>query len=174
MKKISARELDVQRFAVYGCFARMIDPDWPRIGEEPLEFYRDMLQLDLGGSSVASFSICRVCPRPGVVDVTEFHDSTGEGILPLDGDVIIHVGPATAGGRVPLEDIEAYTVPAGTMVVLRPGVWHHGPFAAGKSPVNVLIVLPERTYSIDCKVTALEPADRIEIEQPAGPAKPRS
>jgi ureidoglycolate lyase len=43
-------------------------------------------------------------------------------------------------------------VPKGTLVVLRRGVWHHAPFAAGKSAVNAIIVLPERTYKNDCIV----------------------
>jgi ureidoglycolate lyase len=55
-------------------------------------------------------------------------------------------------------------VPRGTLVVLRPGTWHHAPFAIDDKPANVLIVLPERTYANDAVVVELEPAERIRIE----------
>ncbi len=161
MKKVVARKLSLDDFNVYGSFARLIDPRAPKIGEEPIEFYRDMLQLDLGGKAIASFSICRVAKRPPVVDVTEFHDGCGEGVLPLDGEILLHVGIATPGGKPPLGQIEVFRVPRGTMVALRPGVWHHAPFAAGPRKVNVLIVLPERTYSLDCRVVELAKAQRV-------------
>jgi ureidoglycolate lyase len=97
------------------------------------------------------------------IDTNEFHTSTGEGILPLDNDIFIHVGPATAG-EVPFEKIRVFLIPKGTMVVLRPGTWHHAPFTSGNKPANVLIVLPERTYAIDCTVKVSKEADLIEFE----------
>jgi ureidoglycolate lyase len=124
-----------------------------------------MVQQDLGSSTIASFSTCRVEPRELVVDVTEYHTAAGEGILPLDNDVLIHVAPATAADAgVPLDKIVVFRVPQGTMVVLRPGVWHHAPFSPNDKPANVLIVLPERTYANDCKVFQLEEPDKIAID----------
>lgn len=164
MRKEKVQELTVESFARYGSFANMINPDTVKLGAEPIEFYRDMVQLDLGSRTIASFSVCRLLKRPPVVDVTEFHSGCGEGILPLDGDVLIHVGPATPTGEVPLDRIEIFQVPKGTFVSLHPGVWHHAPFADKTDVVNVLIVLPERTYAIDCEVTEIAEKDRIEIE----------
>ena len=109
------------------------------------------------------FSVCRVCERPPVIDVTEYHNLTGEGVLPLDADALIHVAPAGVEGPPPLDKVEAFRVPKGTFVSLNPGVWHHAPFAHNADVANVLIVLPERTYATDCHVTELEPAEQIEI-----------
>jgi len=164
MRKAKVKELSLESFARYGTFANMINPDTVKIGAEPIEFYRDMVGLDLGGRTIASFSVCRVMKRPPVVDITEYHNGTAEGILPLDVDVLIHVGPATPTGEIPLDDIEIFRVPKGTFVSLRPGVWHHAPFAHNADVANVLIVLPERTYAIDCEVTVLAEKDRIDIE----------
>ena len=163
MRKEKVKELTLESFAKYGTFANMVNPKAEKLGAEPIEFYRDMAQLDLGGRTIASFSTCRVCKRPGVVDVTEFHNGTGEGILPLDADALIHVGPATPVGDVPLDRIEVFRVPKGTFVSLNPGVWHHAPFAHNAEVANVLIVLPGRTYAIDCHVTEIAEKDRIEI-----------
>jgi ureidoglycolate lyase len=124
-----------------------------------------MVVQNLGGAALASFSTCRVEKRDPVIDVTEYHSSCGEGMLPLDGDVLIHVGPASAAdGTVPLDKIKVFRVPKGTMVVVRPGVWHHAPFVVDGDAANVLIVLPERTYANDCIVVELSEADRIGVE----------
>ncbi len=164
MLKTTIKELTLQAFQPYGSFANMLNPTTAHLGEPPIQFFRDMLPLDLGTATTASFSICRVETRPNIVDVTEYHNTCAEGILPLDGDVLIHVGPATPTGQLPLDAIEIFRVPQGTMVTLRPGVWHHAPFAHDTNVVNVLIVLPERTYAIDCAVHTLTDEQRIAVE----------
>lgn len=164
MRLVKVRELDVQSFLPFGYYANLIDPDTEHLGAPPVEFYRDMIQQDLGGAAVASFSVCRVDPRPAVIDVSEYHTRTCEGILPLDNDVLIHVGPATPDSTPPLEKMQVYRVPKGTMVVLRPGVWHHAPISPNDRPANTLIVLPERTYANDCIIVNLDESQQIQIE----------
>lgn len=163
MRTVHVEELSVNAFLPFGTYANTIDADTEKIGDPPIEFYRDMVQQDLGRASTVSFSVCRVKERAHVIDVTEYHSVTGEGILPLDNDVLIHVAPATPPGvGVSLEKLRVFRVPRGTMVVLRPGVWHHAPLTVNGSPANVLIVLPERTYANDCEVVELG-ADKVEI-----------
>jgi ureidoglycolate lyase len=165
MKTVKIEELSVEAFLPFGFYVRQIDPNAEKIGAPPVEFFRDMVQQDLGGSSIVSFSTCRVAQRERVIDVTECHSKTGEGILPLDNDVLIHVGPATTNDEgVPIEKMRVFRIPKGTMVVLRPGVWHHAPFTVSEPVANVLIVLPERTYAADCTVVELEENARIRIE----------
>lgn len=165
MRTVKIEELSVGEFLPFGFFSRQIDPSGERLGAPPVEFFRDMVQLDLGGASIASFSTCRVEKRDAVIDVTEYHTMTGEGILPLDNDVLVHVGPATPlGGDVPLDKFRVFRVPQGTMVVLRPGIWHHAPLSANDEPANTLVVLPERTYANDCEVVELSEAEQIRVE----------
>jgi ureidoglycolate lyase len=159
----SVQELTLENFSKYGSFANMINPKALKIGKKPIEFFRDMVLLDLATSTHASFSVCRVEKRSFIVDVTEFHSTCGEGILPLDADVLIHVGLATPQGEIPLEQIEIFRVPQGTLVSLRPGIWHHAPFAYQAEYANVLIVLPERTYANDCTVQEIPEGEQIEI-----------
>ena len=164
MRKIRVKELDRDSFDVYGSYQQLINPTTEKIGGKPIEFFRDMVQLNLGSVPAASISVCRVEKRPFVIDTVEFHDGSSEGILPLDGDAVIHVAPATPPDSIPLDKFEAYRVPAGTFVALRPGVWHHAPYALEADVVNVLIVLPERAYAVDCAATGLTEKDRIEIQ----------
>ncbi|MBN1675881.1 MAG: ureidoglycolate lyase [Kiritimatiellae bacterium] len=163
MRTVQVEELSADAFLPFGFYARLIDPAAEKIGAPPIDFYRDMVQQDLGGASAVSYSTCRVEKREPVIDVTEYHTATGEGILPLDNDALIHVGPASPGDVPPLNRFRVFRVPKGTMAVLRPGVWHHAPFTVNDEPANVLIALPERTYANDCRVVELAGDDRIRV-----------
>ena len=164
MKKVKVKVLTRDDFNTYGTFSQLINPDAVKIGDEPVEFFRDMVPLDLGINTKASFSVCRVLKRPAVVDMMEYHDGCGEGILPLDADVLIHVAPATPKGEIPLDNIEVFRIPRGTFVSLHAGVWHHAPFVVKSEVANVLIVLPERTYAADCEVYEIPKDQQVEIE----------
>jgi len=95
--------------------------------------------------------------------VSEYHDTCCEVVMPLDGDVLMHVAPAVPEREFPFDLAEVFFVPKGTLCCLRPGVWHHAPYAfgglVGQPVVNCLIALPERTYMNDCKVYQF-PVDR--------------
>ena len=163
MRTVSIQELTLERFHIYGSFANMLNPKSPKIGTPPIEFFRDMTLVNLGRHTQVSCSVCRVEPRPPVIDVSEFHNYCGEGMLPLDGDVLIHVAPATANSEIPLDQVEVFRVPQGTFVSIHPGVWHHAPFAVQNEAVNVLILLPERTYANDCVVYSIPEDQRMTI-----------
>ncbi len=151
-REVRYQKLSVEGFGRFGTCANMINPSGPRLGAEPVEFFRDMVQSQLGSVPVASFGVCRVVKRPLVIDVSEYHDFCCEAALPLDGDILMHVAPAVPEKEFPFEQAAVFLVPRGTMCCLRPGVWHHAPFALNTDVVNILIALPERTYFNDCKV----------------------
>jgi len=165
MRTIKAKALSVDGFLPFGFYANMIDPDAQRLGAPPIEFFRDMIQEDLGRDSTVSFSTCRIEKRDLIINVSECHSKTAEGLMPLDNDVLIHVAPAVADGAgVPLGDMEVFVVPKGTMVVLLRGVWHHAPFVFNSDSANILVILPERAYANDCVVVESDEADYIRIE----------
>ena len=162
MKTVIVQELNLEKFAVYGTYADMLAPKGPHIGQQPIEFYRDMCTVNSPGEA-GGLSITKVYPRSFEINVAEYHDNCGEAIMPLNGDVLIHVAPATGTSDVPYDDFEVFRVPQGTMVVLYPGVWHHGPFCLGTKPVSTLVVLPVRTYVKDCKVIPFAEERKIRI-----------
>ena len=71
-------------------------------------------------------------------------------IMPIDGDILMHFGPATADNEAPVEDIEIFHIPRGTLVCMRPGVWHQAAFPYMCESVNILVALAERVYANDC------------------------
>ncbi|MHB9132048.1 MAG: ureidoglycolate lyase [Armatimonadota bacterium] len=157
---LQIKELTAEAFQPYGTFAPMTPPAAvPLVADGPIAFWPDcggVLGLGPNGGNQAAIGICQVSWRELKVDVTEYHSATGEGNIPLDGDIYIHVGPPTTGD-VPLDAIEIFRVPKGTAVVLKPGVWHHAPYATKEGEVvNTIILLPQRTYANDCVVRTLE------------------
>ena len=142
----------------------MLRPEWEKIGDgRTVDFFRDILPLRLGVETVASFSLCHARSREPLIEAVEYHTSTEEAILPLDADIAMAFAPATPAGPVPLDRMTAYRIPRGTMVVLRAGAWHSGPYLIGAGAVHILVALPERTYANDCIVRELGPAERLRI-----------
>jgi len=165
MKKITAEKLTLSNFRAFGNFISTLSPEGPKIGEEPIEFYRDMLQIRLGQSNAVSVSVCRVKKREPLVDCVEYHSKTSEGFMPLDGDVLMCVFPATPVGELDIKNAKAFILPKGTLVNLNAGVWHYAPFPIQDDYVNVLVMLPERTYANDCKVATLDKDELLFIEK---------
>lgn len=163
MKQIGLKELNLENFKKYGSFSDMLNLSAEKLGPGLIEFYRDMEQVVFPAGANPSISVTKAQKRPKVIEKCEYHNFAGEGILPLDGDVVIHLAPASRGQNVPYDRIEAFRIPQGTFVSLRPGVWHHAPFPYSTESVNTLVILPERTYENDCKVVIFTDDNKIEI-----------
>lgn len=166
MKTIKIQQLSRENFNKFGSYAMMIDPmDALATGpkDAPIAFFRDMLQQDTGGTA-PSFSTCRIQNRPLIVEDAEYHNYTCEVAMPMDQDAILWFAPATASDDFPVDQVEAFLVPKGCIVMIRPGVWHHAAFATENRPLNTLIVLPERTYVNDCIGVVLSEDKKFAME----------
>lgn len=157
--KVTIQELSIEAFSKFGTFGSLTDIKSTPLGGDspgPIWFWPDVggvLNLGPNCACQASFGVCRAAWRELKVELSEFHHNSGEGILPLDDDVYLHLAPPTGNDVLKAETIEVFRVPKGTMVVLKAGVWHHAPFAVEQeATVNTLIVLPQRTYAVDCYV----------------------
>lgn len=163
MKSIPVQKLSLEKFNQYGTFVDMLHADGVHIGTNPIEFYRDMTTVFSPGASVG-LSITKVYRRPLVIDTYEYHNTCSEAMMPLDADAYVHVAPAGATANVPYDEVEVFRIPKGTMITLRPGVWHHGPFCVDTDSLQTLIILPERLYAYDCTVLTASEEDKIAIE----------
>jgi ureidoglycolate lyase len=164
MQMTTIQELSLEAFCSFGTYGNMVCPSGPLIDGGAFVFYRDMVRLDLGQATQASFSVCQVNKRENVIDVLECHDGCGEMLMPIDGDVLMQLGHATNTGQPPMEDLKVFRIPAGTLVCLYPGVWHHAPYALNCDQVNILVALPERTYAKDALVVELPKDQQIKIK----------
>lgn len=164
MRTVGIRKLTMEAFAPYGAFASVLAPKGQKIGEKPVEFFRDMVQQTLGAADMVSYSACVVKQRDRVIANAEYHNHCCEAIIVLDGDYLAHFAPACPEGEEPFDDIEVFLVPKGTMVVVRPGVWHQAGFPYGCEEVHILCALPERAYANDCVFTEIPEDKRIRVE----------
>lgn len=158
MRTIKAQPITLENFKAYGDFTDLLNPEGFALGN----FYRDRVTMHFSGEMQAAFSPLVICkPEKMIVTQAEYHNTTQEGILCLDDDMIIHVAPA---GNDPVPELtEAFIVPKGTFVCLRTGAWHLAPMPVNKDVAHVLIVLPERIYHNDCIVVDYPEEDQFEI-----------
>jgi ureidoglycolate lyase len=159
MRTIRVRKLTHEAFAPYGHYAEMVNPIEPLTGKD-MWFFPDMATLDMGiPSSTVSFSTCKTPRIEYVIKEMESHSHTGEGILPLDGDCILYMAMPQFDLDKALEFMECFLIPKGTMVILKPAVWHYAPYPVTGDSVSAMIVLPTRTYANDCVITRI-PEDK--------------
>jgi ureidoglycolate lyase len=165
MKTLKVDPLSLENFQEFGVYCDMLNPASEKLGAPPIEFFRDMLPQTLGNCGIVSYSNCRITPRDPVIDVSECHSRTAEMLMPLDADVLMAFAPASFPDTgFPADSARVFLIPKGTMVVIKAGTWHHGPFCVGSAPANILVALPERTYANDCQTIHLEGADRLCID----------
>ncbi len=152
--KLKPEELTRESFRKLGDFENLLEFANIYSGKRVDEgFFPDALQFDNAGKAM-SVSITKVCGKPDAIKNVEYHSHYYEGILPLDGDVYIFAAPAF--WYLKLDETRLFRVPKGTLVKLKPGVVHGSPISVDGKPVNVMIMLPERTYSNDCEFIELE------------------
>ncbi|MHC1770281.1 MAG: ureidoglycolate lyase [Flexilinea sp.] len=159
MRTIKAKKLSKEDFAKFGDYFDFLNPTGLNLGG----FYPDRVLLPVSGNMPVGFSpLIMERPAEYVVKAAEYHNTTQEGILSIDSDIIVHVAPAS---NKPVPELtEAFIVPKGTFVALHTGVWHMGPFPVDHEKAHILIALPERIYMNDCFVVEYSQEETIKIE----------
>jgi len=161
-RTIKVKKLTAEAFARYGSFGNILGETGDKLGQPPVEFYRDLVQQNLGDASAVSYSACVVEKRePMVIDCIEHHDHCHESIICLDGDYLMVVGPACAKDENPYDDMEVFYLPKGTVVNVKAGVWHQAGWPVDCDKVHIMCALPERTYAADCVVVNIPEEDQI-------------
>lgn len=162
MLTIKAVPITTENFRPYGSFASMLDPTGNCFPGDAT-FYPDQVTLNVQGGKPIAFSPLTVKkPERMIVTQAEYHNHTGEGVLALDDDAVIHVAPPSNGAIVP-EKTEAFIVPKGTLVKLNTGVWHLAALPVHNDLLHVMIILPERVYANDCIVCSYPEDRQVEI-----------
>ena len=158
MRKIKAQKLTKEAFAPFGTYYDVLKPEGAHLGD----FYQDHVidpvafGVPMGFSALVAHKAEKM-----IVKGSEYHNYTGEVMIPLDGDVIIYVAPVSKE-PVP-QETKAFIVPQGPVVRLETGVWHLGQFPVSKEEVHLLLALPQRTYVNDCCVVDYDEKDYLEI-----------
>ncbi len=161
MLKIQKEPLTHEAFAPFGEYTDLLHPQGHALCGELHSFYPDrLLQFSASVTGFSPITVRR--PERYIVDTVEYHTTTAEVILPLDGDMILHVAQPSGGEPIP-QKTRAFEVPRGTMVRINAGVWHLCPLPTDAPLLTCMIALPQCTYANDCKVVSLSPEQQFEI-----------
>ena len=161
MRQVKIQPLTHEAFAPYGRFYTMDQPKGYALCGELHRFFPDRLVAD-SDHRVGYSPILVKKPERMVITQQEYHTTTWEMILPLNDDMILHVGPASAG--TPVGDLaEAFLVPKNTLVMMNAAIWHLAPLPAHAEELAAMIILPECTYANDCTVVELPEEQQFEI-----------
>lgn len=161
MHQIKVQPLTIESFAPFGAFCRMDKPEGYALCGEIHQFFPDRLTAD-SSHRVGYSPILVKKPERMIITQQEYHTTTWEMILPLDDDMILHCGPASAGTPV-THLVKAFLVPKNTLIKMNAAIWHLAPLPANKEQLTAMIILPECTYANDCTVVDLKLEEQFEI-----------
>ena len=152
--ELVAEPLSAEAFAPFGRVlerppndADAAGPGWRWWGETALL---------AGDGRAVGIGYLELTPSEPVFDWAERHLRSTETIVPAAGGCLVYVAPPGDGDEserpaAPLDRFRVFRVPAGTGVVLEPGVWHGAPLALG-GPARVFVLLLEGTGRDDTTV----------------------
>ncbi len=162
MKTIKAKKITCENFAPYGKITSVLEPTGFNFAGETHQFYPDRIVFQTA-SNIALSPLKVKKPEKVCISQMEMHNTTAEGLLCLNADVVIHVAPPVKD-YPNTDEAEAFIVPKGTAVQINTGVWHLAPIPVNQEEANILIILPERIYANDCLVVDLKKTDQFAIE----------
>ena len=163
MPKVKVKELSKEAFSIYGDYADMLNPRVTVLVKsrscftgiccsslwDAAPMFHFLFVLCISGRSLSIVL--------NIIIIVGNHYSSGR-------DILMHVAPAVSDDQPPVDQIEVFHVPKGTLVVTNPGVWHQAAFPYNCKKVNILCILPERTYMNDCHLRSLPEDNLVEIQ----------
>lgn len=147
--KIAIQALTKEAFAPYGRYLIAAEAD-PK--ESVMDYLADVTHVELN-DPVSGIGVLYADPQAAMMTEMERHFHTEEGWIILDGPCRAAVG--TPGEDPNKVTYAAFEFPAGTVVALKPGVWHFAPIPCGDKRTTVLAVLPPNTPENDIEVKTL-------------------
>jgi ureidoglycolate lyase len=146
MVTLAVEELTAEEFSPYG---RVVErPARPRDADGPgWRWWAETAMLE-GDGRPWGVGYLDLEPAPLQFDWAERHLRTHEAVFPAAGDVLVYVGPPDRSedrtSRPLLGDFRVFRVPAGSGVIMEPGVWHGAPLAPD-GPARALVLILEGT-----------------------------
>lgn len=162
MKKIKVKQLTQEGFCRYGTFQNLLDDESLALNSvrnnPDSGFFPDLAAMDFGHSILPTVSVCRVPKKEeNIVSFLEYHQFTSEGLIPLDGDVVICIG--VPENKFSTDNLEAFYIPKGTFVRLNPLIVHGPQFSIEAEVAHVACLLAGRTFKNDITYAILNYED---------------
>lgn len=125
-RSLTVQALSADAFATYGWMLGKPLPsggDIPSYTSPSSDFWREHL-FDTGSTGETEVLWVKYRNNEEVVDSLEAHWLTEQAIVPLTGPVIQLVAASTPDGRPDVDSLQAFLVPVGEGICMRPRCWH--------------------------------------------------
>ncbi len=149
---LQPKPLDAQSFARYGHIISHNKRE-PAYHCPEFDFYADIAVQEFGYE--VAFGMVTARAVTNTANTFERHQRTAELIAPLNGDVIVVLGPRSHDGPPADDQFEAFHIVSGTAIIVNAGIWHFAPLAISDD-VSILIGFRNGTPSEDLEVHNLE------------------
>lgn len=121
------------------------DPSVPRL---PITFYDGAVDVrvpaDFESEAKPQLTVCRVQPRPMVIDYMERHPQHTQGFLPLGGKPFVVVFAPPAEEMPQPKDLRAFRFDGSCGFLMHKDVWHEFPYAL-EADTDLVVILSEAT-----------------------------
>ena len=149
MKRIEIHQVPATdaSFAPYGqCISSALRK--PDSSGEELAFWNKLAVMDHEGHT--SVSIVRTYGRNRLEEHTlERHERTSEVLIPTEDIIVVAALSNAADPKMPdLDTVKAFSVPKGSAVRFKKGVWHHAPLTQAEV-ANTFVLFYENTPDED-------------------------
>jgi ureidoglycolate hydrolase len=154
-------EPDFNNFKKYGSIISLQDTvkAQPALIEKNFEWWGRLAVLDsLKGFEVG---LLRLKVNELVINKMERHKNTQEILVPVDGKFIIPVSCHKGeSDLLPPEEVKAFYLDRGQIIVLKPGIWHCAPFPL-QDNTSTFILFQQDTVENDLEFRGLKNSSEI-------------
>lgn len=171
--RIKVDQLTDEAFRPFGRVLGQPDDEPPNLTGEMEDVWLGMSDLmGLGGETQRTVTYLKICRRPAVYDTLERHSTCAEAFIPLEGESILLVAPASGASDGPDPcGIRAFYMDGTKGVLLCPGVWHAVPYNISRVATFLVLVDDAIIEKNDCCKVPIEPVefvrDEPEVAEPA-------
>jgi len=126
LRTLPVQPLSADAFAAYGWMLGKPLPsgnDVPSYTSPSSDFWREHL-FDTGSAGETEVLWVKYRNNEETVESLEVHWLTEQAIVPLTGPVVQIVATSTPDGRPDLDSLQAFLVPVGEGICMRPHCWH--------------------------------------------------
>jgi ureidoglycolate hydrolase len=161
-------EPDFNNFKKYGSVISLQDTvkTQPALTEKNFEWW-GRLEV-LGSPEGFEVGILRLKVNELVISKMERHKNTQEILIPIDGKFIMPVSCHKGESNLlPPEEVKAFYIDKGQIMILKPGIWHCAPFPL-KDNISTFILFQQGTVKNDLEFRDLKNSSEIVfIQRPA-------
>jgi len=144
MTKIQIKDATAEALAPYGT---IIGTD-PSVEKLPIHFYDGHVEVRVPtrfeSASAPQLSVCRVQPRPMLIDYMERHPQHTQAFVPLGGKPFVVVFSPPAEDMPGPDALEAFRFDGSCGFLMHKDVWHEFPYAL-EEDTDLIVILSEDT-----------------------------